>query len=110
MFLVHDGCTHGKLLEMAQEDYDLDKKIKKIVLTYSLPDVILQQMTPNSQILLLCMSRIIDKYGTCSSYLRHTLYAFVYQARARYTRIFWIDYMLDNKCRRLCKSTNVDCS
>ena len=47
MFLVHDGCTHAKLLEMAQEDYDLDKKIEKMVLTYSLPDVILQQMTPN---------------------------------------------------------------
>ena len=26
MFLVHDGCTHGELLEMTQEDYDLDKK------------------------------------------------------------------------------------
>ena len=61
---MHDGCTHGKLLEMTQEDYDLDKKIEKMVLTYSLPDVILQQMTPNMQILLLCLSRIIDKYGT----------------------------------------------
>ena len=27
MFLVHDGCTDGELLEMVQEDYDLDKKI-----------------------------------------------------------------------------------
>ena len=45
IILVHDGCTHGELLEMEQEDYDLDKKIEKMVLTYSLPD-----------------SRIIDKY------------------------------------------------
>ena len=110
MFLVHDGCTHGELLEMAQEDYDLDKKIEIMVLTYSLPDVILQQLTPNTQILLLCLSQMIDKYGTWSSYLRHTLYAFMYQASAKYTRNFWIDYMLDNKCRLLCKSTNVDCS
>ena len=57
MFLVHYGCTHGELLEMAQEDYDLNKKIEKMMLTYSLPDVILQQMTPNRLILLLCMSR-----------------------------------------------------
>ena len=98
MFLVHDSCTHGELLEIAQEYYDLDKKIEKMVLTYSLPDIILQQMTSNRQILLLCMSRIIDKY------------AFVYQACAKYTKKFWIDYMLDNKCRRFCKSTNVDCS
>lgn len=40
MFLVHDGCTHGKLLEMTQEDYDLDNKIEKMVLTYSLPNII----------------------------------------------------------------------
>ena len=86
------------------------KKIEKMVLTYSLPDVILQQMTPNRQILLLCMSWMIDKCGTWSSYLWHTLYAFVYQASTKYTINFWIDYMLGNKCRRLCKSTNVDCS
>ncbi|KAF3543583.1 hypothetical protein DY000_02007433 [Brassica cretica] len=48
MFLVPNGCTHGELLEMAQEDYDLDKKIEKVVLTYSLPDVILQQMTQDT--------------------------------------------------------------
>ena len=29
MFLVHDGCTHGKLLAMAQEDYDLDNKMRR---------------------------------------------------------------------------------
>ena len=29
---------------MELEDYGLDKKIEKVVLTYSLPDVILQQM------------------------------------------------------------------
>ena len=40
MFLVHDGCTHGELLEMTQEDYDLDNKIEKMVLTYSLPNII----------------------------------------------------------------------
>ena len=64
MFLVHDGCTHGELLEIAQEDYELDKKIEKMVLTYSLPYVILQQMTSNMQILFLYMSRNINKYGT----------------------------------------------
>ena len=64
MFLVHDGCTHGELLEMAQEDYDLDKKIEKMVLTFSLADVILQQMTLNRRILLLCLSRMIDKCRT----------------------------------------------
>ncbi|KAG2293961.1 hypothetical protein Bca52824_040630 [Brassica carinata] len=31
------GFTHGELLEMALEDYGLDKKIEKVVLTYSLP-------------------------------------------------------------------------
>ena len=41
---MHDGCTHGKLVEMTQEDYDLDKKIEMVELTYSLPDVILEQM------------------------------------------------------------------
>ena len=64
MFIVHAGCTHGELLEMTQEDYDLDKKIEKMVLTYSLPDVILQQMTPNRRILLLCLSQMIDKCRT----------------------------------------------
>ena len=64
MFLVHDSCTHGELLEIAQEYYDLDKKIEKMVLTYSLPNIILQQMTSNRQILLLCMSQNINKYGT----------------------------------------------
>ncbi|KAF3497616.1 hypothetical protein DY000_02053451 [Brassica cretica] len=48
MFLVHDGCTYGKLVEMAQKDYDLDKKIKMVELTYSLPDVSLQQMTSDT--------------------------------------------------------------
>ena len=48
MFLVSDGCTHGELLEMALEDYGQDKKIEKVVLTYSLPDVILQQMAPDT--------------------------------------------------------------
>ncbi|KAF2536177.1 hypothetical protein F2Q68_00022290 [Brassica cretica] len=48
MFLVLDGCTHGGLHEMALEDYGLDKKIEKVELTYSLPDVILQQMTPDT--------------------------------------------------------------
>ncbi|XP_048613483.1 uncharacterized protein LOC125587291 [Brassica napus] len=48
MFLVSDGCTHGELLEMALEDYGLDKKIEKMVLTYSLLDVILQQMAPDT--------------------------------------------------------------
>ncbi|KAF2558713.1 hypothetical protein F2Q68_00016284 [Brassica cretica] len=48
MFLVPDGYTHGELLEMAQEDYGLDKKIEKVVLTYSLPDVILQKMAPDT--------------------------------------------------------------
>ncbi|XP_048613384.1 uncharacterized protein LOC125587222 [Brassica napus] len=33
---------------MAQEDYGLDKKIEKVVLTYSLPDVILQKMAPDT--------------------------------------------------------------
>ena len=45
MFLVHDGCTHGELVEMAQEDYDLDKKTEKVKLTYSLRDVILEEMS-----------------------------------------------------------------
>ncbi|KAG2278593.1 hypothetical protein Bca52824_061148 [Brassica carinata] len=48
MFLVSDGCTHGELLEMALEGYGLDKKIEKMVLTYSLLDVILQQMVPDT--------------------------------------------------------------
>ncbi|CAF2057399.1 unnamed protein product [Brassica napus] len=48
MFLVPDGCTHGELHEMALEDYDLDKKIEKVELTYSLPDVILQQMASDT--------------------------------------------------------------
>ena len=64
MFLVHDSCTHGERLEMTKEDYDLDKKVEKMVLTYSLPDVILKQMTSNRRILLLCMSRMIDQCGT----------------------------------------------
>ena len=42
MFLVHDGCTHGELVEMAKEDYDLDKKTEMVELTYSLPNVILE--------------------------------------------------------------------
>ncbi|KAG5387103.1 hypothetical protein IGI04_038573 [Brassica rapa subsp. trilocularis] len=37
MFLVHDGCRHGKLLEMTQEDYDLDNKIAKIANTPLMP-------------------------------------------------------------------------
>ncbi|KAF3578976.1 hypothetical protein DY000_02032044 [Brassica cretica] len=41
MFLVPDGCTHGELHEMAQ-------KIEKVELTCSLPDVILQQMAPDT--------------------------------------------------------------
>ncbi|KAF3505428.1 hypothetical protein F2Q69_00043547 [Brassica cretica] len=48
MFLMSGGFTHGELLEMALEDYGLDKKIEKVVLTYSLPDVILQQMAPDT--------------------------------------------------------------
>ncbi|CAN6829690.1 unnamed protein product, partial [Brassica oleracea] len=48
MFLVPDDCTHGELHEMAQEDYGLNKKIEKVELTYSLPDVILQQMAPDT--------------------------------------------------------------
>ncbi|KAG5410980.1 hypothetical protein IGI04_007299, partial [Brassica rapa subsp. trilocularis] len=48
MFLVPDGCTHGELHEMALKDYGMDKKIEKVALTYSLPDVILQQMTPDT--------------------------------------------------------------
>ena len=55
MFFVHEGRTHGELLEMTQEDYDLDKKIEKMVLPYFLLDVILHQMTPNRRILLLSM-------------------------------------------------------
>ena len=43
------GFTHGELREMTLEDYGLDKKNGKVVLTYSLPDV---------------MSRMIDKCGT----------------------------------------------
>ncbi|XP_056850717.1 uncharacterized protein LOC130500040 [Raphanus sativus] len=48
MFFVHDGCTYGELLEMAQEDYDLNKKTEKVELTYSLPDVLLEQMGPDT--------------------------------------------------------------
>ncbi|KAG5393246.1 hypothetical protein IGI04_023209, partial [Brassica rapa subsp. trilocularis] len=48
MFLVSDGCTHGELHEMTLEDYGVDKKIEKVELTYSLPDVILQQMAPDT--------------------------------------------------------------
>ncbi|CAN6983752.1 unnamed protein product, partial [Brassica oleracea var. botrytis] len=51
MFLVPDGCTHGELHEMALEDYGLDKKIEKVELTYSLPDVILQQMAPDTPLM-----------------------------------------------------------
>ncbi|KAF2547873.1 hypothetical protein F2Q70_00021678 [Brassica cretica] len=53
MCLVPDGCTQGELLEMALGDYGLEKKIEKVVLTCSLPDVILQQMaldTPHMQV------------------------------------------------------------
>ena len=41
---MHDGCTHGELVEMAKEDYDLDKKTEMVELTYSLPTVTLEQM------------------------------------------------------------------
>ena len=41
---MHVGCTHGELVEMKKEDYDLDKKTEMVELTYSLPDVILKQM------------------------------------------------------------------
>ena len=41
---MHDGCTHGELVEMTQEYYDLDKKTEMVKLTYSLPDIILEQM------------------------------------------------------------------
>ncbi|KAF8106368.1 hypothetical protein N665_0142s0007, partial [Sinapis alba] len=51
MFLLHDGCTHGELLEMAQEDYHLDKKNEMVELTYSLPDVILEQMGPDTPLI-----------------------------------------------------------
>ncbi|KAG5378885.1 hypothetical protein IGI04_026727 [Brassica rapa subsp. trilocularis] len=37
MFLVHDGCIHGKLFEMTQEDYDLDNKIEKMANTPLIP-------------------------------------------------------------------------
>lgn len=47
MFFVYDGFTHGELPEMAQEHYDLDKKTEMVELTYSLPDVILEQMGPD---------------------------------------------------------------
>ena len=39
-----DGCTHGELVDMTQEDYDLDKKTEMVELMYSLPGVILEQM------------------------------------------------------------------
>ncbi|KAG2304661.1 hypothetical protein Bca52824_033312 [Brassica carinata] len=48
MFLVHDGCTYDELLQMAQEDYDLEKKTEMVELTYSLPDVLLEQMGPDT--------------------------------------------------------------
>ncbi|KAL0732670.1 hypothetical protein Bca4012_008879 [Brassica carinata] len=48
MFLVHDGCTYDELLQMAQEDYDLDKKTEMVELTYFLPDVLLEQMGPDT--------------------------------------------------------------
>ena len=48
MFIVHDGCTHGEPIDMAQKYYDMDKKIEMVELTYSLSDVILQQMVPDT--------------------------------------------------------------
>ncbi|KFK22275.1 hypothetical protein AALP_AAs57989U000200 [Arabis alpina] len=42
-FFLSDGCTHGDLLEMVQDDYELDKT-KELEITYSLPETMMQHM------------------------------------------------------------------
>lgn len=42
---MHNSCTRGELLEIAQKYYDIDKKIEMVELTYPLSDLMLQQMT-----------------------------------------------------------------
>ncbi|KAG5414874.1 hypothetical protein IGI04_002441, partial [Brassica rapa subsp. trilocularis] len=81
MFLVHDGCTHGKLLEMTQEDYDLDNKIEKIEYTPLMP------VTNNRQVRNLIELSKTHFVRLCVSSLH------------QYTKKIWIDYMLNNKCR-----------
>ncbi|KAG5394146.1 hypothetical protein IGI04_002425, partial [Brassica rapa subsp. trilocularis] len=81
MFLVHDGCTHGKLLEMTQEDYDLDNKIEKMEYTPLMP------VTNNRQVRNLIELSKTHFVRLCVSSLR------------QYTKKIWIDYMLNNKCR-----------
>ena len=46
-FFLHDCCTHGELLEIGEEDYDLEK-IEMVKLTYFLPNLMLQEMAPDT--------------------------------------------------------------